>query len=238
MPTTIQPQGWGVRGASVALSSPDPTGITIPSNGPNLVLVARNTGGVALPVRVAARTCRHGRAIHYLQEAIPNDSARHLIPLGMSRARGRFGTPVQVTFPGGVTGLTVAAALLADHHGVGNDAETPPALGSTPGTVVVTGKDEDQVFTDCDADGMRLANDGYVYPLIQNISAGDRTIYVRGSLPCNFGFFDDEVVVVPANTLHIGKLMPVGRFGRLVSITYPDATGLSIAAVRQEAYAG
>lgn len=241
MPTTIQPQSWGVRGASVALSAPDASGVTIPNNGPESVLVARNTGAAGLRVRIAAaHYCSHGRNTHYLEETIPNDSARWTIPLGIGLARARFGTPVQVTFPDGVTGLTVAAATLGDHRGVGADAETPPALGGSPGTVPIT----DNNATEPDmaaavADGMVFAaNDGHSPVWMKNSGPASRTIYLNATHLCSHGFRDDEIITLAPGELWITKDLPIGRFGTQVRISYDAATGLEFGAIRQGAYAG
>ena len=234
MPTTLALQSWGVRGAAVSLVAADATGNTVP-NGPGTMLAIRNAGAGAITITLAAvGRCTHGRK-HTLVESIPNDSARHLIPLYLDRRR--FGDGVAVTYSG-VTSLTVAAVSLGSLRGLGTDLETPVAIGSAPGTVPVFLTTEEILYELADDDGMLMHNnDGSLMLQIKNEGPDERTLYFQSASNCSDGFRDDEVITLAAGTEEPHpKLLSNARFGRTVSITYDDPAGLSFAAVRVESY--
>lgn len=241
MPTPLMPQAWGVRGASVTLAAADAAGNTAQNAGRGTVLVASNAGAGALRVRlVSAVACRFKRLDHYFEESIPNDSARHVIHVGgvapgYSDQR-RFGERMAIEYPDGVADLEIAVAQMGSLYGVGNDTETPPALGSTPADVPVV-DDSPTDFTQAVVSGMRLKrNAADVTCWIKNQGPGTRTVYFHAAALCDYGFQDDEPLVLPPGTerTHF-KFLSVARFGADVAITYDDPTGLEFAAVRMEA---
>jgi hypothetical protein len=234
MPTTLALQSWGVRGAAVSLVAADATGNTIP-NGPGTMLAISNAGAAARTLTLAGiGRCTHGRQ-HSLVESIPNDSLIHLIPVCFDRRR--FSDGVQATYSA-VTSLTVAAVTFGTLRGIGTDFETPVALGSAPGTVPIFRTTEEILYEFAAADGMRLnQNDGALMLQIKNEGPAERTLYCHSASNCSEGFRDDEVITLAAGTEEPHpKLLSAARFGRTVSITYDDPTGLSFAAVRVESY--
>jgi hypothetical protein len=241
MPTTLSLQSWGVRGASVSLAAADATGNTAPNAGPGTVLVLRNAGAGALPVRLLpARRCSFGFEDHYLEESIPNDSARYIIGIGGETGaysdRSRFGDGVDITYPSGVTGLTVAAANMATLRALGN-ADSFVAVGPSPVDLVpVVGTPT--LFTAATSAGVRVRGNGQDVTLwVKNLGPSSRTVYFTPSGPCSFGFRDPESLVLAAGEeyTHV-KFLPVKQFGRDVDVTYDSATGLEFAAVRMESY--
>lgn len=240
MPTTLEIQRFGVRGAAVALVAADASGNTAP-NGRGMLLLVRNGSAGALRVRLeAARRCSHGRTTHYLEETIPahgDPSEAPRWPIAIGENRARFGDGVQITYPDGVTSLTVAVAQTGELAGVGNDSEVPVALGEAPGIVPIFDKATTPVLAAAAADGMLLrGNDGKLEPRIENLGPATRTVYFHAARRCDFGFLDDEpVTLAPGGKLE-PRLLPFERFGRDVSITYDDEAGLYFAAVRMESY--
>jgi hypothetical protein len=234
MPTTLTLQSWSVRGAAVSLVAADATGNTVP-NGPGTLLAIRNAGAGAINLTLAGiGRCSHGRK-HSLVESIPNDSVLHLIPVYLDRRR--FSDGVQATYSA-VTSVTVAAVSMGALRGLGTDFETPVALGSAPGTVPTYSASEEVLYEVAAADGMQInQNDGAIMLLRKNEGPAERTLYIHAASNCSDGFRDDEVVTLAAGTEDPHPmLIPAGRFGRTVSITYDAATGLSFAAVRVESY--
>ena len=242
MATTLAIQSFGVRGAAVAFVAADATGNTAP-NGRGMLLLVRNTTAGALRVRLeAARACSHGRTSHYLEESIPAHPTPAEAPfwaIAIGENRDRFGDGVRITYPDGAAGLEVAVARIGELAGVGSDAEVPPALGPAPGTVPIFDKDTEVVLELAAPDGMVLrGNNGRLEPRIENNGGATRTVYFHAARRCSFGFYDDEVVTLEPGTRLEPRLLPVARFGRDVSITYDDADGLYLAAVRMESFTG
>lgn len=237
---TLIPQPWGLRGAAVTLQAPEATDQALNAEG--VVLIFRNTGAAQRLVTIdAAWRCSHDR-VHSLSGsqaiAIPNDSARHLVPLGWDLAR--FGSVVSIAYDA-LTSLTVGCAKLGALQGIGADAETPPALGAggAVGAITITRKAETPIWAAAQPGGMVVGgNGGRTQLWIMNESGSARTVYLHAAYPCSQGFNDDEVVPVQSAGFFITKDIPVTRFGSVVAITYDDATGLSFAAVRQEAFVG
>jgi len=241
MPTTLSPQSVRELGEE-SLGAADANGNTVP-NAPGTFLALANASGGALRVRIASATkCRFGRSTHYLERTVP-DGALHYLPLHQTdvdpQMRRRFGDGVQVTYPDGVVGLTVAVARLIGWLGIGADDETPVALGASPGEIPIFSKDETVDPIDASDDGMVLKrNDGRLVVWIDNAGPAARTVYLVAARPCDYGIRDDEVIVIDVGERWISRTMPVGRFGQTVEITYDAPDGLAFAAVLEEAYRG
>jgi hypothetical protein len=243
MATALTVQSWGARGEGPTLVAADANGNEITGNDrPGMILVARNAGAGALTIRIAsAAYCSHGINTHYMDVSIPNDSARWPILLGVDDfARKRFGSIVSVTYPGGVTSLTVAAARADNHGGRGNAVASPPSLGSNPTRIVLTAEGEELDVVAATAAGCVLPNtDGRSRLVIHNAGVATRTVYALPMAYCDQGFTDAEVYTVdPGEIRTVERLFPTGRFGYEVGITYDSETGLEFGAVRQGTYAG
>ena len=242
MATALTVQSYGARGETPSLVAADANGNTINGNDrPGLVLIARNTGAGSLTIRVeSAAYCSHGRNSHDMDVTIPNDSLRHVILLGVDDvARHRFGSLVELTYPSGVTSLTVAASRADNHYGRGTDEESPPALGSGAQTIPLTsGTDELEVIAATSA-GVIMPNNGATRLVIHNTGPATRTVYAIALARCDQGFTDDAVFTVAVGELlNVPDFFPTARFGYEVGITFDAATGLEFGAVRQGTYQG
>lgn len=241
MPTTLTLQTWGVRGSAVTPVAADATGNIAPNFGPGTVLVVVNNGAGDLAVRIApARRCSFGVEDHYLEEDIPNDGERHIIPIGGDAGaysdRSRFGSGTELAYPDGVTGLTIAVAHMAALKGLGNSASFA-AVGSTPADLIpVIGTPD--LFTAATASGIRVRGNGADVTLwIKNMGPGERAIYFTPASRCDFGFLDPETIVIAAGEEHTHvKFLPTKQFGRDVVVTFDDPDGLEFAAVRMESF--
>lgn len=237
---TLTTQPWGLRGADVTLQAAAAGDVALNAKG--VVLVFRNTGGSDRAVTInAAWRCTHNRS-HDLSGSdaidVPNDSARHIVPLGWDV--DRFGSALDLNYDD-TTGLTVACARMGPLLGIGSDAEMPPALGAggAVGTITIVRKTETPIWSAAQAGGMVVnGNGGRTQLWITNEGASPRTVYIHSAYLCSQGFHDDEPETVQASGLVVTKDIPVTRFGSLVAITYDAATSLSFAAVRQEAFVG
>lgn len=238
MPTTLSPIAAGPILGDETLAAADATGNVLLVES-NVVLALQNDGAGAVTVTLdAPGFCDFGRQ-HDYSFSLPNDGVRrYLGPFQTSRAR--FGASLAISYSG-VTSVTVAAITLPSYQGQGVDAETPPALGASPGTIVVYDQSDnpgDPEFVVADADGMQMPNDGETSIWIKNTGGSDRTVYVHGKRNCRDGFADDEVITVPAGSILPTLVFPRSRFTGTLDITYDSEAGLSMLGVRQEAFTG
>lgn len=243
MASNLTLQAFGVRGESVSLVAADAAGNLVTGNDrAGLVLLAVNAGASSRRVRIESQAyCSHRFAVHALEVAIPNDSVRWPILLGIEEAaRKRFGSVVSISYPDGVTGLTIAAARADAHSGRGVAVASPPSIGVNPTRINLTAVGEELDVVAATAAGCLLPNgDGRSRLVIRNLGASTRTVYALPSARCDQGFLDPEVYLVESGeTRTVESLYPTGRFGYEVGIVCDDPTGLEFGGVRQGTYAG
>ena len=98
----------------VSLVAADSGGDTFPS-GQGVIFRAVNAGGAALRLLFDAKVKSSQNVEHDLEVTVPNDGVA--VDVGQFD-RHRFGATVAVTYPDGVSGMTVGALLFGDLSGL------------------------------------------------------------------------------------------------------------------------
>lgn len=240
MAAALSLQAWGVAGLDVDRDAPTERIGTIHVVGPDLIgLVIQNaSGGAVADVVVSASISCTRDELHNIEvDSIADGQIAGPIILNHASDGARFAGTVYVDFGASWADLQVAAVRIGSLRGTGTSSVEAPAVGSSPGTIPLLGKDDELELETCSADGMQIdLPSGDVQLVVENGGGSTATIYLHSLRDCSQGFFEPEAVPIPAVSGRYTRTLGTRFTGGRLFVTYADEAGLAMAAVAQETF--